>query len=274
MEVDRYSAVQSLYGPDVSTIIDLKILFWNINGRHHFLNDPAIHEWVINFNVIFISETHLTKGQKFVIDGYTPFHNSLSKPTDKKPRGGVSYFIHNEVMKFVNKVYLEYESHILILLKGGHRIFGSYVPPSDSPYYGDKYFNYLSSFLISSDSTFSVIGGGDLNSRVGKVNHLPLINGPYYRKNPDETVNSHGKILKKICKAYNFYITNNLTICENDFDGNSTFSKGNRKSQNDICISNASGLLNMDSFKIHDISFNFSDHCPISISCNLTSKEA
>ena len=48
---------------------------------------------------------------------------------------------------------------------------------------------------------------------------------------------------------------------------------GNRKSQNDICLSNTSGLLNLDSFKIHDIPFNFSDHCPISLSCNLTSKE-
>ena len=109
------------------------------------------------------------------------------------------------------KVYLEYESHILIQLKGGHRIFGSYVPPSDSPYYSDKYFNYLSSFLTPTDSTFSVIRGGDLNSRVGVVSHLPPINGSYYRKNPDEAINSHGKMLKKICKVYNFYIINNLT---------------------------------------------------------------
>ena len=176
-------------------------------------------------------------------------------------------------MKFVNKVYHEYESHILVLLKGGHRIFGSYVPPSDSPYYSDKYFNYLSSFLTPADSTFSVMGGGDLNSRVGVVSHLPPINGSYYRRNPDETINSHGRMLKKICKVYNFYIINNLTICDNDFEGHFTFSKGNRKSQNDICLSNISGLLNLDSFKIHDIPFNFSDHCPISLSCNLTSKE-
>ena len=258
MEVNRYSAVQSLFlknGPDASAIIDLNILFCNVNGRCRFLNDPTVHKWVSNFNVMFISEAHLTKGQKFVIEGYIPFPNSFSKPTDRKPRGGLSCFIHNEVMKFVNEVYLEYDSHILVLLKGGHRIFGSYVPPS---------------FLTPTDSTFSVIGGGDFNSCVGVVSHLPPINGSYCRINPDETIHFHGKMLKKICKVSNFYIINNLTTCDNDCAGHFTFSKCNRKSQNDICLSNTSGLLNLD---IHDIPFNFSDHCPISLSGNLTSKE-
>ena len=82
VEVDRYSPVQSLFWkmkPDASAIINLKILFWNVNGRCRFLNDPIVHKWVSDFNVMFISETHLTKGQKFVIEGYIPFHNSFSK---------------------------------------------------------------------------------------------------------------------------------------------------------------------------------------------------
>ena len=70
----------------------------------------------------------------------------------------------------------------------------------DSPYYRDKYFLYPSSFFSPVDSNCSFIGGGDFNSRVGDVSPL---SGARYRKNPDANVNSHGKMIKKVCKACN-----------------------------------------------------------------------
>ena len=51
--------------------------------------------------------------------------------------------------------------------------------------------------------TVHLLGGGDFNSRVGDVSHVPPLSGARYRKNPDVNVNSHGKMVKKVCKACN-----------------------------------------------------------------------
>ena len=77
-----------------------------------------------------------------------------------------------------------------------HKLF---IPPEDSPYYSDKYFLYASSFFSPVDSNCSFIGGGDFNSRVGDVSHVPPLSGARYRKNPDVNVNSRGKMVKKVC---------------------------------------------------------------------------
>ena len=66
----------------------------------------------------------------------------------------------------------------------------------------------------------------------------------------------------KICKAFNFFFVNNLI----EFDGDFTFRKGDRKSQNDILITNSNGLSKIESFNIHNtINWNPSDHSPISV---------
>ena len=203
-------------------------MFWNINGRYHFLTSNVIREWISKFDLIFLSETHFTIGQKFKFDGFTSYHNSYSKPADRKPRGGISCFIRYGLMSHVIKVCQDYESHIVVMFNGGHRIFGSYIPPEDSPYYNDKYFLYISSFFSPIDSNCSFIGGGDLNSRVGGSSSVPPLLGAAYRKNPDVTVNSHGRMVKKISKACHAYVVNNLTVDYKNYDGNFTFSKGGR----------------------------------------------
>ena len=155
------------------------------------------------------------------------------------------------------------------MFKGGHREFGSYITPEDSPYYSDKYFLYASFF----SPVLQFIGGGDFNNRVGDVSHVPPLSGARYRENPDVNVNSHGKMVKKVCKACNVYVVNNLSIGDKTFDGNFTFSKGGRRSQNDLCLSNVAGLKDIESFTIHDMHLNFSDHWPISLCCNMVVKE-
>ena len=87
--------------------------------------------------------------------------------------------------------------------------------------------------------------------------------GSKYSKNCDLVTNSHGKTLKNICKSYKCYILNNLTLPDKQFDGKFTFRKGERKSQVDVCISNAKGLDFIDSSKVEEIGWNPSDHNPI-----------
>ena len=53
------------------------------------------------------------------------------------------------------------------------------------------------------------------------------------------------------------------------FDGNYTFKKADRKSQNDFLISNMFGLSNINEFKILDICWNPSDHKPVTLIANI-----
>ena len=172
-------------------------------------------------------------------------------------------------MPYVVNVNKDFDNHVLVTLKGGHRVFGSYIPPSDSIYYKDEYFYTVPGFLSPVDSDSIFIGGGDFNSRVGdRVYTSSEFNGRY-RRNPDPVVNNHGRMLKDICKNSKCYLLNNLNYGEKIFDGDFTFEKAGNKSQNDACISNTAGLKKTKSFCIHNIDFNFSDHKPISVSIEI-----
>ena len=172
-------------------------------------------------------------------------------------------------MPYVIDVDRSFENHVLVTLKGGHKIFGSYIPLADSIYYEDEYIFVVPCFLSPIDSDCVFIGGGDMNSRVGDKVHIPGDINASYRANPDNIVNSHGKMLRNICKNHNCCLLNNLNYDEKIFDGDFTFEKAGSKSQNDACITNVSGLRSVESFSIHDISFNFSDHKPISVSLKI-----
>ena len=108
-----------------------------------------------------------------------------------------------------------------------------------------------------------LMGGGDLNARVGDV-VLKLPKRKYfYRPNPDTVVNSHGIEITRICKSYNCILLNNLTKDETELDGKFTFHKGNRSSQNDVILTNKHGLQATNCFTIHDkLNWNPSDSIP------------
>ena len=185
-----------------------------------------------------------------------------------KPRWGVSCFISQDILQYVTDVDRSFDNHIVILLKGGHRIFGSYIPPIDSLYYSDEYYNAVPCFLSPTHNDCVFIGGGDMNSRVGKM--LASVDiGASYRDNIDTVVNENGKILKRICKNTSSMVLNNLNFNSKIFDGDFTFEKGDKRSQNDFCLTNISGLQKVEAFDIHNVSFNFSDHKPISVSVEI-----
>ena len=77
-------------------------------GRMDFINTHYPYEWLKdNFDVLFISETHLTKGQQFRLDDYNDYHNSYSEYDAKKPRGGISCFIKHDFVQYVDEVIRE-----------------------------------------------------------------------------------------------------------------------------------------------------------------------
>ena len=161
----------------------------------------------------------------------------------------------------VGQVDITHTNHIVVTLKGGHRIFGSYIPPSESIYFSEEFLWDIPFFFTPKDSNKMILGGGDLNSRVGDLRNK---NTCVYKKNPDRETNSNGRSLKQICNKYNIRTLNNLSIDGKVFDGDFTFCKDNRKSQVDLCLSNDCALNSIQAFRIHNLPINFSDHSPIS----------
>ena len=258
------------FGEQKDLFVNIRVLFWNINGFTTLLKSPEVSGWLLkNCDLCFVSETHMTKGEKFSLDDFKCFNHPFTDVLGSKPRGGLMCMIKHEFMQYVTKIDRDNPDNIIVTLQGGSTIFGLYIPPSDSIYYNDKCFTTVPNIFQNDDGSRVIIGGGDMNSRVGNISQsLPLL-GARYRPNVDQVVNSHGKMLKKICNSYKCYVLNNLNVGCKEFDGDFTFFKGDRKSQNDLCLSNSAGLEKIEDFTIHRIGWNFSDHFPVSVTAKL-----
>ena len=148
--------------------------------------------------------------------------------------------------------------------KNGDVVFATYIAPCDSPYFNITDFSNVANVFTSMNENCVVLGGGDMNGRVADIKtKLPA--GMVYRPNVDSVMNDHGKEIIKICKSFKCFIVNNLNFNGKIFDGDFTFYKGGRKSQNDILLSNMTALQSIKNFNIHKNLWNPSDHCPISV---------
>ena len=101
-----------------------------------------------------------------------------------------------------------------------------------------------------------------MNCRIGNLINETRLSQGKYRCNPDLDINSNGKSLVDICKSFPCYPVNNLTYKDKNFDGKFTFYGGNGKSQNDIVVGNRDSSDRIESFTVHEIAFNPSDHFP------------
>ena len=245
-------------------------MFWNINGFNEIIKSTDVSSWLYkNCDICFLSETHMTVGQPFKVDRFKCINHPFSDVFAKKARGGLACMVKLDFMQFVTEINRDTPDHMILSFHGGHKVFASYIPPSDSLFYTDTCFTSIPNAFFNDDGSCVIIGGGDLNSRVGNITQkLPLM-GARYRTNVDKELNAHGKLLKRICNSYNCFVLNNLGIGEVELDGDFTFFRGERKSQNDICLTNQTGLNKIKDFTIHRIGWNFSDHSPISVTVNL-----
>ena len=119
-----------------------------MNGRMAYLKTNAVNDWLINhFDICFITETHMTKGELFILHSYLSFHNAYSQQDCRYPRGGISCFIKKTFMKNVLHVNTSIENFIILTLIGNHTLFGVYIEPSDSIYYDESLFAELSNLF-------------------------------------------------------------------------------------------------------------------------------
>ena len=199
---------------------------------------------------------------------FTSFHNPLCDYTDRKPHGGISCFIRTSILHLIDNVNKKVSETIIIHFVGGHCIFGNYVVPADSPYFQEDAFSAVANRFYPKDSSNVVIGGGDLNARVGDINQRIPLNCSY-KKNVDKEVNDSGRTIRSICASSNCFVINNMTIGPIDCDGDFTFKKGGRRSQNDLILTNKFGLSSVKNFTIHNVGWNPSDHTPVSVNVEL-----
>ena len=169
-------------------------------------------------------------------------------------------------LKFITDVTTDIPGHISVIFKNGDVVFGSYVAPYDSAYYDITDFSSIANQFYPSNHDQVVLGGGDMNGRVGDVSYRLPLKCMEYLPNVDKVTNNHGNELIKICKSFKCYVVNNLKFKSTTFKGDFTFYKGERKSQNDIALANMTALEKLKQFQIYNELWNPSDHTPVSVS--------
>ena len=136
-------------------------------------------------------------------------------------------------------------------------IIALYIPPYNSTYFNDTYFNNLLLFMNHFKDRHVYVMG-DLNSRTGTPNGQLE-----YNENPDTIINTHGRTLMKILEDnQGWNIVNGAKYNYRTYDSNFTFYRGDVQSQNDLCITNS--IADMKEFHIWPKLVE-SDHCP----CNM-----
>ena len=103
----------------------------------------------------------------------------------KKPRGGVVIYKKKSTQIQIDIICNEFRDCVVVQIRNTNMVLACmYIPPENSKYYDDIYFDNLQMLLNHFNDRYLLIAG-DLNSRFGN-----LIS---QSQNPDKTTNKHGK---------------------------------------------------------------------------------
>ena len=147
---------------------------------------------------------------------------------------------------------------------------GTYIQPESSPYFCASMFSDLSSLLLDACSRKLIpIIGGDINCRFGPLNDN-FHNGLLYTDNVDTTSNFHGRTYGvDLCKTTGIFPVNHLQFKTQNFPGDFTYHKGNKKSQIDFVFTNHEGLEYIKRLHFPPDNWHLSDHRPIFVEADV-----
>ena len=240
---------------------DFNFCFWNLNGVKNKFMSAITNEVIQESDVLIISETHFNKRTKCPND-YILIENS--PPTEsKRPRGGVAIYkrIHCP-LQFVTILNLP-DCIVCEIIDTNILLIAIYIPPNNSPYYKDDYFENLKAIIQHYMQHKTIYIMGDLNCRYGDMNTQHLS----YKPNPDPTINPNGQKLRNLlAETPNLTILNGLIHQNKTFDSKHTFSRGKSASQIDICITN--NIDDTSNLKIQKKTA-VSDHNPVTITISM-----
>ena len=217
--------------------------------------------------MLCICETHFGVRSKCP-DNFTLVARS-KKIESLSPRGGVAVFKNNSCSLDMELWYDGFPDCVIChILNTDILLIAIYIPPSNSKYYDDRYFENLD-LICTMFQSYKLVITGDLNCRIGSLSND--VDGSY-SENPDTMVNTHGSRLKKWLPGKNLVVVNGYTDAEKEFDTNFTFYRSTStrmyRSQNDLMITNS--IDTISSFDILDKSI-YSDHVPISTTITVRS---
>jgi hypothetical protein len=213
------------------------------------------------FDILCFTETHLGVRSKCPKDFNLVARSKAIE--SKSPRGGVA--IYKKISSDVNLELLYdglQDCVICRIMDTDILIVAFYIPPSNSKYFDELYFNNLD-LIFSKFYSHQLLILGDLNSRIG----TPLYNHSLrYTVNPDGILNANGTRLIKWLTGKHMFVVNGLINGSCQFDSKFTFYRGRTCSQNDLVLSNCLNVVK--SFTVMEKEI-YSDHTPTSLSIKI-----
>ena len=230
--------------------------------RNKFL-DEETQIFLSKFDIIFLNETHFNERIKCPV-GFI-YEGRSEKVESTIPRGGVAVYRNKNSPLHIDIICKSLRDCLIVEVRNSDIVIASqYIPPSNSTYYNDIYFDNLK-LIYEKFNKKKLLLLGDLNARIGNV--LYKSQSVRHKPNPDQIINSNGRnLLKWIEPRQDMVILNGLLTQCSQFDSNWTFYRGNSMSQNDLAFSN--DLKSISSFEIHP-KMTQSDHCPVSLTYNI-----
>ena len=236
----------------------ITICSWNINGvKEKFLSSDVTNLFS-SHDILIISESH------FGVRHKTPKNFEFvtrSKPLNyKNLRGGVIVYKKADSALKLNVLCDNLDDLVIVELDGSSLIIiAIYIPPGNSIYYSDKYFDQLNLVISSFIKYRTILVVGDINARI--ANRFPT-KGINYKMNPDTVINAHGGRLMNILKEHDILVINGIDDRNKSFDSKFTFIRKSGTSQVDLALCNHLNCI--QDFKIAE-KISQSDHCALLI---------
>ena len=274
----------------------LSCISWNINGLGDKLGYPHILSQLLQFDIIFLSETWLPADSKndpdLDISGYETnnFPRAYIHEKAYRSSGGLIMYVKHSVSKYVKIVQNICDHFVVVSITGSNEnvyIIFCYILPSDTPYFckscDNNYVETLVDLYIKYSSMGHVYLCGDMNGRTGNAPDMPrnyLVNDLFCdldepslqnlctsdsnlpsRHSKDTKPNTQGRALLDMCKESDLRIVNGRHSCDKGI-GEYTFTRGNAKSVIDYLISQSCNFDNILYFSVGAKALE-SDHSPL-----------
>jgi hypothetical protein len=273
-------------------------LQYNINGFFNKLLDKEWFNYIEQFDIVSLVETHLDINVD-VVDLFTSFkifyRPAIKLSTQGRRSGGVMVLVKKCLCDLVQEVDVNYCNIIVLKLDKELLVcdadvlyIAAYIPPTGSPFYAlDDTYSYITELDSCVEDLFEKYGDlrmilcGDLNARIADIqifhsaldtedetfdNSCIFVNE---RVSQDAELNAFGKLLLEFCWCHNLQVINGNP--DYDTKGQFTYMSSHGHSVVDYFIV-SNDLL----FKVHSLAVQehiFSDHMPVAMYCKRCTHE-
>lgn len=256
----------------------ISILSYNINGLENKYLYPTFFQYITQYEVFLLLETHLERGKMERAKTYFIGYQLVFEPAIRVHRfgraiGGIIIGIKQEMIDMgVSYEIIHTDDKLIIKLQYKEQVY-TLIPQYLRPSTWDHDFRKLSQIFQTADISNQIVIG-DLNARIGEVNQSigdiyrkKFYSGYDLRKSKDKIVNQKGSKFIQLCDDYNMLILNGIT--KGDKEGDLTYISTLGDSVNDLCAVSKEVLERIVEFRVEDKVW--SDHFPILVRINIGS---